>query len=83
MKIQEACNTPHSFSFHKVSEDKVLQDILRLDGTKSFPMGDIPAGMLKSASDILTEIINLPLRNGCFPDVLKAAEVSPIFLKKR
>ena len=44
-------------------------------------MGDIPAGMLKSASDILTEIINLSLRNGYFPDFLKAAEVSPIFKK--
>ena len=26
-------------------------------------------------------MINLSLRNGCFPDDLKAAEVSPIFLK--
>ena len=39
--------------------------------------------MLKSTTDIhasiLTKIINLSLRNGCFPDDLKAAEVSPIF----
>ena len=74
MKIQEAFNTPDNFSFREVSEDKVLQKI-----------GDISAGMLKSTIDIhpsiLTKIINLSLRIGCFPDELKAAEVSPTFKK--
>ena len=41
--------------------------------------------MLTSKTDIhgsiLTKIINSFLRHGCFPDDLKAAEVSPIFLK--
>ena len=87
LKIQEAFNTPDNFSFHEVSEDEVRQEILRLDGTKSTPDGDIPAGMLKSTIDIhasiLAKIINLSLRNGCFPDNLKAAEVSPIFFLKR
>ena len=45
-------------------------------------LGDIPTGMLKSTMDIhtsvLTEIINLSLRNGCLPDYLKLAEVSAI-----
>ena len=58
---------------------------MRLDGTKSTPVGDIPDGMLKSTIDIhtsiLTKIINLSLRNGCFPDDLKAAEVRPILKK--
>ena len=85
LKIQEALNTPDKLSFHEVSEDEVRKEILRLDGTKSTPVGDIPAGMLKSTIDIhasiLTKIINLSLRNGCFPDDLKAAEVSPIFKK--
>ena len=81
LKFQEAFNTPDSFSFHEVSEDEVRQEILRLDHTKSTPVGDIPAGKLKSTIDIhasiLTKIINLSLRNGCFPDDLKAAEVIP------
>ena len=58
---------------------------MRLDGAKSTPVGDILAGILKSTIDIhasiLTKIINLSLRNGCFPDDLKVAEVSPIFKK--
>ena len=46
----------------------------------------IPAEMLKSTTDIhvslLTNIINSSIRNGYFPDELKAAEVAPIFKKK-
>ena len=56
---------------------------MRLAGTKFIPVGDIPAGILKSTIDIdvsiLTKIANLSLRNDCFPNDLKAAEVSPIF----
>ena len=44
LKIQKAFNTPDNFSFHEVNE--VRQEILRSDGTKSTPVGDIPAGIL-------------------------------------
>ena len=41
--------------------------------------------MLKSTIDVhgslLTKIIDSSIRNGCFPDELKAAEVAPIFKK--
>ena len=39
-------------------------------------------GVLISDEKALATFINLPLRYGCFPDDLKAAEVSPIFKKK-
>ena len=52
LKIQKAFNTPDNFSFHAVSEDEVQREILRSDGTKSTPVGDIPDGMLKSTIDI-------------------------------
>ena len=52
LKMQEAFNRPNNFSFHAVSEEEVQQEILRLDGTKSTPVGDIPAGMLKSDSHL-------------------------------
>ena len=85
LKIQKDFNTPDNFSFHAVSEDEVRREILRLDGTRSTPVGDIPDGVLASTIDIhasiLTKLVNLSLRNGCFPDDLKAAEVSPIFNK--
>ena len=84
LKIQEAFNTPDNFSFHEVSEDEVRKEILRLDGTKFTPVGYIPDGMLKSTIDIHASILtkfNLSLRNCCFPDDLKATEVSPILKK--
>ena len=61
LKIQEAFNTPDNFSFHAVSEDKVRREILRLDGTKSTPVGDIPAGVLKSTIDIHASILTKKL----------------------
>ena len=33
--------------------------------------------MLKYTSSFITEIINFSLENGCFPDELKLADVSP------
>ena len=46
-------------------------------------MGHIPADMLKVTLDIhlslITKIINLSFKNGCFPEDLKLAEVGPIF----
>ena len=58
---------------------------MRLDGTKSTPIGDIPAGMLKPAIDIHTSILlnimNSSFRNRCSLDDVKAAEVNTIFKK--
>ena len=73
LKIQEAFNIPDNLSFYEVSQDEVQQKVFRLDGTKSIPVAHILAEMLKSTIDIhisiLTKILNLYLRNGCFPDV--------------
>ena len=72
LKIQEAFNIPDNLSFYEVSQDEVQQKVFRLDGTKSIPVAHILAEMLKSTTDIhtsiLTKILNLYLRNGCFPD---------------
>ena len=68
LKTQKAFNTPERFFFHKVSEDEVRQEILRLDGTKFTPVGDILAGMLTSTIDIhalFQKIISFSIRNGC------------------
>ena len=46
-------------------------------------MDNIPKGIIKLSIDIivepLTEIINVSLVSGCFPDTLKIAKVLPIF----
>ena len=73
------------FSFHEITEDEIRKEISKLDGSKATPVGDIPAEMLKSTIDVrvslLTKIINSSIRNGYFPDELKAAVVTPIFKK--
>ena len=65
LKLQEAFNTPDKFSFHEVTEDKVRKQIMRLDATKATPVGDTPAGILKSAMDIHTSIL-IKIVNLCF-----------------
>ena len=85
MKIKKAINVTDLFSFHEITEDETQKEISKLDGSKTTPVGDIPAKMLKSAIDVHvslpTKTINLSIRNGCFPDEMKAAEVIPIFKK--
>ena len=70
------------FSFHEITGDEIRKEISKLDGSKATLVGDIPAEMVKSAADIhvsfLTKTISSSIRNGCFPDKLKAAEVTPI-----
>ena len=57
---------------------------MKFPGTKTTPFGDIPTGMLNLQwihVFILKIIINLSLRNGCFPHDLNSAEVSVTFKK--
>ena len=68
------------FYFHEITEDEIRKEISKLDGSKATPVDDIPAEMLKSTIDVhvslLRKIINSSIRNGWFPDELKAAEVT-------
>ena len=85
LKIKKAFNVIDWFSFHEITEHEIWKEIPKLDGSKATPVGNIPVEMLKSTIDVhvslLTKIINSSIRNGCFPDELKAAEVTPIFKK--
>ena len=85
LKIKKAFNVTDLFPFYEITGVKIRKEISKLDDFKAIPAGDIPAEMLKSTTDVhvffLTKIINSSIRNGCFPDELKAAEVTPIFKK--
>ena len=84
-KIKKTFDVTDLFSFHEITEDETQKEISKLDGSKATTVGDIPVKILKSAIDVhvslLTKIINSAIRNGCFPDELKAAEVTPILKK--
>ena len=85
LKTKKAFNVTDLFSFHEITEDEIGKEVSKLDGSKATSVGDIHADMLKTASDVhfslLTKIINSSIRNGCFPDELKAGEVTPIVKK--
>ena len=59
---------------------------MNLDGSKATPNGNMSINILKSTVDIylpfMTNILNLLIKEGHFPDGLKLAEVSTIFKKK-
>ena len=80
-KIRKTYESNKKFSFQQVTKEHLQQVILSVDGFKA-----TPADMLKVTLDmihlsLITKIINLSFENGCFPDDLKLAEVSPIFKK--
>ena len=52
LKIKKAFNVTDLFSFHEITEDEIRKEISKLDGSKATPVGDIPAEMLKSTTDV-------------------------------
>ena len=84
-QIRETFNIKEKFTFTEETEDQVRKEILHLDGSNATPVGDIAGDILKLTVDVplstITKVINLSLRNGCFPNDLQSAEDSPIFKK--
>ena len=85
-RIRRTVKTNEKVSFQPVPEDLIREIILNLNDSKATPVWDILADMVKSTVDIhlrfVTKITNFSYENGCFPDELKLAEVSPIFKLK-
>jgi hypothetical protein len=71
------------FQFHHVSQDLVLSILKRLNVKKATGCDNIPPKLLRMGSDVLctplTYLINCSITTSCFPDMLKQAEVTPIF----
>lgn len=71
--------------FLKVSVKDVKNTILALKNTNSTGWDGIPTNVIKAVHNIianpLAQVINQCLEEGCFPEVLKYAEVKPLFKK--
>ena len=70
----------------EVTEDQVRKEILHLDDSKATPAGDIPLDILKLTVDVhlstpYVHVINLSQRKSYFPNDVKTADVSTIFIK--
>ena len=76
---------PNSFFVQAVTEDEVSNYINSLETGKSNGPNSIPTNLLKLVSNTisnpLTSIINKSFSQGVFPDLLKMANVIPIFKK--
>ena len=79
-------NLQAHFSFLAVEVENVDREINSLDASKAIQQNDIPVKIIKANRDIFPEFIMYNFNEGIFtsksPDILKSAEVKPIFKKK-
>ena len=74
------------FVTQPVDEKEIKSMILQLNTSKSCGPNSIPSKLLRDNVDVfsspLKHIINLSFEEGCFPHLLKLANVCPIYKKK-
>ena len=82
-RIKETHKTGEIFSFSDFSEEEVIYTIKNLPNNKASVLGDIPVKVLKQTIDkfasTITRSLNNCLENEKFPDVLKLADIPPVF----
>ena len=73
------------FSLNKTSENKVLKIILKIEISKAAGIDKLSGRFLRDAAEILSrtisEIWNLSISRGVFPDACKIAKLKPIYKK--
>ena len=57
LKIKKAFNVTDLFSFHEITEDEIRKEMSKLGGSKATPVGDNPAEMLKSTTDVHVSLL--------------------------
>ena len=74
---------PSAFEFAEIEPSRVLKLLSKLDITKATGLDQISNKVLKLAAPViykqLTELFNLSLKSGEYPDDWKLAKVSPVF----
>ena len=85
VKVRSQINKDSCFSFEEANQTQIYKLLNDTDTKKATGYDSIPPKMLKiSASELckpITNIINLSIRESCFPPQLKLAEVSPLYKK--
>ena len=78
-------SSPNTIFFKPVDKDEILGMISNSNSSKACGPNSIPSKILKAHGDSLyeplVEIINMSLLQGTFPELLKDAEVCPIYKK--
>ena len=70
------------FSFQEITKSEINQEVLYLDSSKACQGSDLPTKIIKSNSDIFTEVIHKELNKGLevgnLPCTLKLVNVTPV-----
>ena len=74
-----------SFNFATVSENTILNILKNTNISKAAALGNLSGCFLKDAAEVLakpiTDLCNLPVTSGKFPDSCKTAKLIPIYKK--
>ena len=83
-QIKTEFDCSNVFKFQNIQPKEVIEEIKKLDESKG-TSGDIPVKFIKEYSYLfinsLTDCINTAINNNQFPDILKLADVTPVFKK--
>ena len=75
------------YSFHKVNNEKIEREIMRLNKNKASQKSDIPIRIIKDNVDIfadfLCETVNCTIKTSNLPSCLKLADITPLHEKGR
>ena len=84
-KIKEHLNSKVIFTFQEFKETETIKTIKELQKNKASTFKDIPVTimvyMVHIYSQVLTNIFNNCIKSGNFPDILKYADITPLFKK--
>ena len=85
-QIKSKFSNKMPFSIPFASEEEVYDIISSIDTTKGAGYDKIPAKLIQMSAGVITKpitnIINLTIQTGTFPELLKTATVSPVFKKE-
>lgn len=81
----EMSRRDHTFQFQEVDIDYVYKKLSNLNPKKATGHDQIPPKLIKIGARSICQnmkyLLNMSIQTSCFPDDLKAAEVTPIFKK--
>ena len=84
-KINQSYPKQETFSFREIRETETLEIIKSLPKNKATVVKDIPMRIIKNSAHVYSHILRIIfsncIRNGKFPDILKYADITPIFKK--
>ena len=84
-KIKKHFNSNERYAFREFKETEIIKTIKKLPKNKASTFKDISVKIMMNSvhiySQVLTNIFNDIVKSGNFPDILKNADITPVFKK--